>query len=478
MSKILIYPVGLALVIQALIGFAFFVSSIWEKEKRAAVFGGIQFAFMLGLVIVYFYFKGTGFLETGSGQTVLVAMVILALFIFLLLLKKTGANPKALAGTRGFISGEVKRYDEREIVFSRGRILRPGMEQYKEFYREHPSWEEADGERRKNAKPPGYIDRPYEGLNKAGVMAEQSIAMNLSTPDRYSPKTPPELQTSKIDLSPEEATERIKGFARHLGADLVGITEISPCWIYSHRGMIYNKNWEDWGQKIELTHKYAVVFATEMSFYLTKTSPHTPSAVEVHRNYAQGAFISSQLAAYIANLGYSATANHYRHYDTLMVPLAVDAGLGELSRMGYLITKPFGPRVRLAAVTTDLALTTDKPIDLGIEDFCSYCKKCALSCPSGSIPLEDQTEVNGTRRWKLNAETCFEYWGKIGTGCAICMSVCPWSHADTIPHKFIKALVGRNKVSRRLFTIMDDIFYGKKPKPGGAPNWARFDDRN
>jgi hypothetical protein len=84
--------------------------------------------------------------------------------------------------------------------------------------------------------------------------------------------------------------------------------------------------------------------------------------------------------------------------------------------------------------------------------------------------------VNGNRRWKLNAETCFEYWGKIGTGCAICMSVCPWSHANTIPHKIIKAFVSRNNISRRLFTLMDDIFYGKKPKPGDAPDWARFDD--
>jgi len=475
MGKIIIGAAGLVLIVQAAIGLTFFVSSIREKERRAAVLGGIQFAIMLVPAVAYFYAGKTGFFETNIGRWLPAAVLIGSFFIFLILFKKTAANPKALAGTGGFVCGDVHRIDEREIVFSRGRILKPGMAQYDEFYRAHTEWKAADDLRRRNAKPPGYIDRPYEGPNKAGVMAQQGMAMNLSTPERYSPKP---AAGSKIDLSPEAATERIKGFAMHLGADLVGITEINPLWIYSHRGMIFNENWTDWGRQIELNHRYAVVLATEMSFHLTRTAPHTASAVEVHRNYALGAFISCQLAGYIANLGYSATADHYRHYDTLMVPLAVDAGLGELSRMGYLITKPFGPRVRLAAVTTDLPLITDKPLDIGVEDFCNTCKKCALTCPSGSIPLGEQTEVNGIKRWKLDAETCFEYWGKVGTGCAICMSVCPWGHASTLPHKIVRAMVSRSKASRRLFILMDDIFYGKKPKPVEAPGWARFDGRN
>jgi epoxyqueuosine reductase QueG len=55
----------------------------------------------------------------------------------------------------------------------------------------------------------------------------------------------------------------------------------------------------------------------------------------------------------------------------------VDAGLGEMGRFGYLITKELGPRVRLFAVTTDMPLVADRPVDIGVEDFCSFCKKCA-----------------------------------------------------------------------------------------------------
>ncbi len=158
----------------------------------------------------------------------------------------------------------------------------------------------------------------------------------------------------------------------------------------------------------------------------------------------------------------------------MLVPLAVDAGLGELGRLGYLVTKEYGPRVRLGAVTTDIPLIPDKPVDIGMEDFCKVCKKCALCCPSGSIPMEDPTVVNGTLRWKLYAETCFEYWGKVGTDCNVCMRVCPWSHARTFPHKLIVALVSRNMIARRLFTVMDDIFYGKNPKAKLVNNWATY----
>ncbi|MGD9077403.1 MAG: reductive dehalogenase, partial [Desulfobacteraceae bacterium] len=276
-------------------------------------------------------------------------------------------------------------------------------------------------------------------------------------------------------LPPEEATLRVKGYALNVGADLVGIAEINPLWTYSHRGEIFYQNWDDWGKEIELGHKYAVVFAEEMGFRMIGPAPHTPTVIESMGDYAKGAFIATQVAAYIANMGYSATANHLRHYDVILPPLAVDAGLGEVGRLGYLLTKAYGPRVRLGAVTTDLPLVPDKPVDIGVEHFCRICKKCAVCCPSNSIPMEDdQAETNGSLRWKLNDETCFEYWGRVGTDCCICMRVCPWSHARTFTHKLVVELVSRNAIARRLFTVMDDLFYGKKPKPKAPPRWAQY----
>jgi len=470
------------LIAQALIGLCFFISCIWEKEKRASVFAGLQFLGMFIVLIVYLYLIGIGFVKTNLGLALLIAMYIFASLAAFLLMKKTAPNPKALKGTKGLIAGDVKRQDEREIVFARNRSLIPDSDQYKAFYREYPEYEAYDTKRRELGGPlghPGTIDRPYEGPNVAATLASASIPMHLSTPNAFNPQPHPELKGKKFELNPEEATERVKGYARNRGADLVGITEINPLWVYSNRGEIFHENWEDWGKEIKVEHKYAIVFATEMSFEMVGTGPHSPTMIESMGNYAQGAYIATQLAHFIANLGYSATASHLRHYDALMVPLAVDAGLGELGRIGYLITKELGPRVRLGAVTTDLPLIPDKPVDIGVEDFCWICKKCAVCCPSNSIPLEkDQTIVNGLLRWKLNAETCFDYWGKIGTDCNICMRVCPWSHARTFPHRVILKLITRNRIARRLFSIMDDIFYGRRPKVKAIPKWARFNAGN
>lgn len=477
MAHILIVLAALWLAIHIFICATYFISSIWEKERRAAAFAGLQLIVPLGLFGFLFFLKGAGFIDTKGGVVMLSVGVIIIILTPLFLVIKTSRNEKALAGTKGLIVGLVQRFDERETVFARNRALRPGSEQYQRYYEQHPEHEAYDTGRRTLGGPvgkPGLIDKPHEKPNLAASVASVNFSLHLSVPEIVTPERYSGFKGEKVPLSPQEATERVKGFARHLGAGLVGITELNPLWIYSHRGEIFHENWQDWGREIQLNHRYVIVFTNEMSFEMIAAAPHTPTSIESRVQYAKGASISTQLAAFIANLGYAATANHFRHYDLLLVPLAVDAGLGEMGRFGYLITRKYGPRVRLAAVTTDLPLIPDRPVDIGVEDFCRHCKKCALCCPSNSISMEDPTEVNGSLRWKLNEETCFEYWGKVGTGCNICMRVCPWSHAGTFPHQLIKMLVSRNRMAGRLFTLMDDIYYGKKPKSKAPPAWARF----
>lgn len=477
MLTFLLFIAGLILVAQALIALSFFISCLRENERRAFFFAGLQLLGMILLLGLFFYLHTIGFFHTGSGIALLAAGLVLGGTLTFFFGRRTPANPKALHGTDGLIVGEVKRFDEREIVFARNRSIRPGSEEYRIFYASHPELEAYDAKRRERGGPLGQlgsIDGLSGGPNVAATLAPGSIPQALSAPSLVRPQGHPALKGRKRDQSPDEAAQRVKGFTLNIGADLVGITEINPLWIYSHRGEIFHDNWQDWGKEIPVEHKYAVVFATEMNFEMVGAAPHTPTVIESMNNYAKGAYIATQLAAYIANLGYPATASHLRHYDAVLVPLAVDAGLGELGRLGYLMTKAFGPRVRLGAVTTSLPLIPDKPADIGVEDFCRICKKCATCCPSQSIPMGEQTVVNGTLRWKLNEQTCFDYWGKIGTDCNICMRVCPWSHARTFPHKLIVKLVSRNRRSRRIFNVMDDVFYGRRPKPKAAPPWARY----
>jgi reductive dehalogenase len=400
------------------------------------------------------------------------------------LVRKDPPNEKALQGAAGAVVGSVARVDERTVVFARNRLI-PETEPYRSFYKNHPEYLQVDEERRKHGSVLGTfgaIDTPREKPNVSAMVALRYFSAGLSDPQTVTPAQAPFFQGYREEMTPAKATQRIKGYARHLGAALVGVARLDRRWVYSHRGTVFQRKWDqgesdwsEWGAAIEPDHTFAIVFAEEMDREMIASAPHTPIFVESMHNYAKGAFIATQMAAYIANLGYSATANHVQHYHLILPPLAADAGLGEVGRIGYLMTREFGPRVRLSAVTTDLPLVADKPIDIGAQHFCSICKKCATCCPSGSIPEDtDPEEVNGSLRWKLNAETCFAYWGKVGTDCGICMKVCPWSHARTWPHRLIVWMITRNKNARRLFNRMDDLFYGRKPKPAAPPPWASY----
>jgi epoxyqueuosine reductase QueG len=141
--------------------------------------------------------------------------------------------------------------------------------------------------------------------------------------------------------------------------------------------------------------------------------------------------------------------------------------------MGLLMTPRLGPRVRLAVVTTDLPLVVDTPTwDPTVIDFCTKCTKCAAVCPAQAIPTgERQSYPDGTLRWKINPERCYTYWTKIGTDCGRCMAVCPYAHADNALHNLIRFGVSRSANFRRAAVLLDDLFYGKKPRPHDPPPW-------
>ena len=362
-----VFVEALFLLAAALFTFSFVISSIWEKESRAALIGSVGLFALAGVGFGLLALRAAGFFHGTPRILILLAGLVVSLAALLLLLP-IGRNPRALQGASGYIAGKVERFDEREQVFSRG-YLPPDSEQYRAFYREHPEWEEDDAARRELGIPmglPGRIDKPHEGPNVAALFASFSMPYHLASPQALQPEASPVFGGNRMPLSPEEATERVKGLALRLGADLVGIAEINPLWIYSRRGQIKDGNWDKWGSEIELPHRYAIVFAVEMSWDMVWSAPHTPAVVESGLEYARAAFIASGLASFVANLGYSATANHLRHYDLLLPPLAADAGLGEVGRLGLLMTKEFGPRVRLGCVTTDLTLVPDRPVDIGV----------------------------------------------------------------------------------------------------------------
>jgi reductive dehalogenase len=173
------------------------------------------------------------------------------------------------------------------------------------------------------------------------------------------------------------------------------------------------------------------------------------------------------VADYIRRLGYSARAHHVYNYRVISVPVAVDCGLGELSRAGFLMTKELGLGLRLATVTTDMPLAHDGPIDIGAQSFCERCKLCAEKCPSGAIPTGEKTEYNGVMKWKLDEEKCYRFWQAVGTDCSLCMVNCPWTKPPTWIHKLMATVAGIPGPHQSFMVWADRVFYHR-----GRP-WAR-----
>ena len=111
-----------------------------------------------------------------------------------------------------------------------------------------------------------------------------------------------------FSMEPEKATLIVKDWARHLGADLVGICKVDPRWAYSHKGEIHYGEWEEWGSAIPKSLPYAVVVATAMGSKMVATAPHTPAVVESGYNYARGAYITTIMAQWFGSMGYRAVA--------------------------------------------------------------------------------------------------------------------------------------------------------------------------
>ena len=381
-------------------------------------------------------------------------------------------NPKALQGAAGYVVDRFTRFDERDVVFARNRSLPPGSDAYRRYYEKHPGRETRDAERRKRGGPigrPGAIDNGHRA-NVAMILANFDMVPAFGARAHQNPGA----EVRPADISPERGSAIVKGYAGHLGADIVGICRVNPDWAYSRRGEIFFENWEDWGRELPEPLPYAVVIGTEMDHGCVICGPHTPAVMESANNYAKGAFIATTLARWFAHMGYKAVAHHSRHYDLNMVPLAIDAGLGELGRFGYLISDKLGPRVRLFAVTSDMPLVTDKPVDIGVEKFCQGCMKCADSCPSRSIPHGEKTVVDGVLKWKLNEESCFDYWARVGTDCSICMAVCPFSRPNKFLHRTVRWYLKRSNTARLMFPAIDNFIYGKRWKPRPPPDWIDY----
>ena len=102
-------------------------------------------------------------------------------------------------------------------------------------------------------------------------------------------------------------------------------------------------------------YKYAIVIGTPQDRKIMEQVPQPEAGLEVVSTYRRSSTYTNQLAAHIRSLGWPAEAFGVGR-DILMMPSAIESGLGQLGKHGSLISKEFGSNFRLSMVLTDLPM--------------------------------------------------------------------------------------------------------------------------
>jgi len=235
----------------------------------------------------------------------------------------------------------------------------------------------------------------------------------------------PDLQPYVID-DPGGMSTCLKETARFFGAARVGISKIDRRWVYS-------LDMDGRSIKIPDEYHYAVVMAIAMDPGTIATSPAYTASIETGRGYSRMASCIGCVAEFIRHLGYLAMP--MGNDTALSIPLGIDAGLGELGRLGLLITPEYGPCVRLCKVFTNLPLVPDQPITFGVQEYCSHCLRCANACAPEAISKDAEASFKvvcpsnnpGIERWAVHHDRCYGFWIENGSDCSSCIAACPYT---------------------------------------------------
>ena len=367
-------------------------------------------------------------------------------------------------GARRYAVGTVKQFDQKNEMFCRAVWDKQKLELGKQFYMTEVPPRNKAGYRLKDqamVNAAWHLENTFAQGVAGGRMG--MYAWEWEQIFEF-PLVPPGL-TLDID-DPLAATSDIKKAATFLGASMVGVCKLDRDWVYSTSFPLRDQKTVP--NELPEAYQFAIALAVEMDYQAIRCSPSGPASVATGLGYSKMAFIAGLLAHHIRGLGYQAIA--CGNDTACSIPIAIDAGLGELARNGLLITPEFGPRVRLAKVITDMPLMPDRPIEFGVWDFCLKCEKCADKCPSKSIPYGKPTDKpnnisnrQGLLRWPINAETCLAFWAKNGTDCANCIRSCPFKKPAGRLHDMVRWGISNAAWLNTLFLWGDELFgYGRK----------------
>ncbi len=286
------------------------------------------------------------------------------------------------------------------------------------------------------------LTMPYgEGHENEGFMSWKPI--NVPPPFRGNPEPDPD---------PEELTKKVKQIARFVGANRVGIARLNRKWVYEEtcrniysaeapvtKRIVFKDVTEPEETETELIIPDDVRFAVVTIIDVNRTlasigSSSIDTSVGTNIGYSRMGITDVALAEAIRTLGY--TAIPCKNGTGLSIPMAIDAGLGQLGRNGLLITPEYGACVRIGKVLTNMPLVPDRPIDFGVTEFCENCMRCAKTCEVEAISFGERTTEPpvgtgnpGALKWYIDGKKCLNYWIDSGASCTACQAVCPFTQS-------------------------------------------------
>ncbi len=239
----------------------------------------------------------------------------------------------------------------------------------------------------------------------------------------------PDIAEEKIEMSAEDWTTNIKKVATDASAELVGIAKMRPQWLF---------------EGSDLSYQWIIIVAMKMDFDNLSLAPSITTSVETMAHYSRGALTAKKIAGWIRDRGWDAHPHcGPASGPVLLIPAAIEAGIGQLGKHGSMISREYGSNFRLAGIMTDVPLIADDQQEFGSDVFCQSCQVCINACPPEAI-IDDKQTVRGDTKWYTDFDKCIYYFNE-NMSCAICLAVCPWSKPGAAPKLAEKMLRRRQK---------------------------------
>ena len=255
-----------------------------------------------------------------------------------------------------------------------------------------------------------------------------------------------------------DVTETIREAALKLGYSEVGFAPFDPRYVYRSRRSDLNPRLPT-----------AICLALEQDFDATQTIPSLDAERAQGDVYVRQAELSRSLVDLILSLGYKVQVSGPTWHLGPMIPMFVEAGLGQLGVNGQLLSPRFGSRARLQIILTDAKITHDKPVDYGIHKYCALCQVCVLRCPGRALDGQ-KLWYRGIEKNKLNFARCRPVMTRY-SGCGICMKVCPIQKYGMKPvmEHYVETgeVLGKGTDNLEGYTLPDKGYF----RPGRLPQF-------